>query len=369
MRFKETPLAIGIFGLPRTGKTTIFNAVTRGHADVHGGSQTNVGITKVPDARLTALAEISKPKKIVPAEVEYIDVPAAPDGMGKTKGIGGEYLNTLQRCEALLMVSRAFDDPAVAHVEDTIDPYRDAATLELELAFSDMAILEKREERITAQLKGARVQERDALNKEQALVARIRQALEEEVPVREQNLPDEATPLLDNFQLLSAKPLMIVSNTNEDDVRRTAEIEAEMAGKLARPSVATAALCGKLEMELAQMSAEDEAEFRESMEAGEPGLDRMVRLSYDLLGLVSFLTTGEDETRAWTIRKGTIAVDAAAKIHSDIQRGFIRAEIVTFDDFVKTRGVAEARKQALLRTEGKTYVMQDGDVVNFLFNV
>jgi GTP-binding protein YchF len=365
-------LAIGIFGLPRTGKTTIFNAVTRGHADTSSfraaGGQPNVGIAKVPDPRLAGLAEISNPKRIVPAEVEYVDVPAAPEGMGKTKGIGGEYLNVLQRCEALLMVSRAFVDPAVSHVDETIDPYRDVAGLELELAFSDMALLERRQERIATQLRSSRVSERDALNREGALVAKIKAALEDEVPVREQNLPAEARPLLENFQLLSAKPLMIVFNIDEESVAITDSIEAEMA-KLNRPGVATAALCGKLEMELAQMEPEEEAEFRESLGAGEPGLDRMVRLSYGLLGLMSFLTTGEDETRAWTIRKGTTALDAAAKIHSDIQRGFIRAEIVTYDDFIRTRGVVEARKQAALRTEGKQYVMQDGDVVNFLFNV
>ena len=363
-------MAIGIFGFPRTGKTTIFNAVTRGHADMSfGGNQPKLGVTKVPDSRLAALAEISHPKRIVPAEVEYLDVPAAPDGVGKTRGIGGEYLNELQRCEALLLVSRAFEDPAVAHVEDTVDPYRDAASLELELAFSDLAILERREERLAGQIRSAKVAERDGLAREQALIVRVSEQLEAEVPVREQELPPEARPILENFQLLSAKPLMIVFNIDEHSVARTAEIEAEMRAKLGRPAVACAALCGKLEMELAQMEPEEEAEFRESLGAGEPGLDRMVRLSYDLLGLLSFLTTGEDETRAWTIRKGTVAVDAAGKVHSDISRGFIRAEIVSFDDLVRTRSIAEARKQALLRSEGKQYVMQDGDVVNFLFNV
>ena len=366
-------MAIGIFGLPRTGKTTIFNSVTRGHADTGGsragGAQPHVGIVKVPDPRLGVLAEISHPKRVIPAEVEYIDVPAAPEGIGKAKGIGGEYLNALQRCDALLMVSRSFENPAVAHVEETIDPYRDAGTLALELAFSDLAILERREQRIATQLRGAKAQERDALGREQQLIVRIRRGLEAETPVRDQELPPEAKGLLDNFQLLTAKPLIIVFNINEDDVARTPEIEAEMAAALGRPGVGTAALCGRLETELAQMTAEEETEFRESLDAGEPGLDRMVRLSYDLLGLISFLTTGEDETRAWTIRKGTAAVDAAGAVHSDIQRGFIRAEVVSYDDFVRTRGVAEARKQAVLRTEGKQYVMRDGDVVNFLFNI
>ena len=365
-------MAIGIFGYARTGKTTIFNAVTRGHADTvsfGSGAQPNIGVVKVPDSRLQALAEISHPKKIIPAEVEYVDIPAAPDGMGQSKGIGGEYLNTLQRCDALLMVSRAFVDPAVPHVVDTLDPYRDAAALELELAFSDMAILERREERIESQLKGAKQAERDTLNREQALIAKIRESLEAEVPVREQQLPAEARPILENFQLLTAKPLMIVFNIDEDSVGMTDTLEAGMAEKIARPGVGVAALCGKLEMELGQMDAAEEAEFRAELGAGEPGLDRMVALSYDLLGLLSFLTTGDDETRAWTIRKGTVAVDAAAKIHSDIQRGFIRAEIVSFDDLVRTGSIAEARKQGVFRTEGKQYVMQDGDVVNFLFNV
>ena len=365
-------MAIGIFGLPRTGKTTIFNAVTRGHADTAsfraGGTGPNIGIAKVPDLRLGKLADISKPKKIIPAEVEYFDVPAAPEGTGRSKGIGGEFLSMLQRCDALLMVCRAFDDPAVSHVEDSIDPYRDAATLEFELMFSDLALLERREERIATQLRSVKVSERDALQREQVLVSRVCEKLESEVPVREQELPPEARLTLENFQLLSLKPLMIVFNINEDSVDRAREIEAEMAEKLDRPSVLTAALCGNLEMELAQMEPAEEAEFRESLGAGEPGLDRMVRLSYDLLGLISFLTTGPDETRAWTIRKGTSAVEAAGKVHSDIQHGFIRAEIVSYDDLIRAGGIAEARKQAALRTEGKTYVMQDGDVVNFLHN-
>lgn len=366
-------MAIGIFGLPRSGKTSVFNAVTRGQADPAamrmGSNQPVVGITKVPDPRLQDLAAISKPKRIVPAEVEYIDVPAAPEGMGKTKGISGEYLNILQRCEALLMVCRSFDDPSVAHVDETIDPYRDVNNLEMELMFSDLIILERRTERIISQLRSAKVSERDALNRELDIISSIKQGLEGEIPVRQQDVPSQAIPILENFQLLSGKPLMIVFNLGEEHLSRTDEIETEMFAKLDRPNVGVAALSGKLEMELVQMSPDDEVEFRESLGAGEPGLDRMVRLSYGLLGLISFLTTGDDETRAWTIRRDTPAVDAAAKIHSDIQRGFIRAEVVSFDDLISAGSIPEARKRALLRTEGKTYIMRDGDVVNFLFNV
>ncbi len=364
-------MAIGIFGLPRTGKTSIFNAVTRGHADTAtfrtSGAQPNIGVAKVPDIRLDKLAELSKPKKLTAAEVEYIDIPASPDAMAK--GIGGEFLNVLQRCDALIVVCRSFENTAVAHVEDTIDPYRDAESLEMELMFSDLALLERREHRIGTQLRSAKVSERDALAKEQIIIAKIKEQLEAEVPVREQNLSAEAAPLLENFQLLSGKPLMVVFNIDEESVERTTEIEAEMAARIDKPQVSTVALCGKLEMELAGMDPEEELEFRESLGVGEPSLDRMIRVSYDLLGLISFLTTGPDETRAWTIRKGISAVDAAAKIHSDIQRGFIRAEIVGYEDLIRAGSIAEARKEGTFRTEGKSYTMQDGDVVNFLFNV
>lgn len=366
-------MAIGVFGLPLSGKTTIFNAVTRGRAETapfrSGAAQPNVGVAKVPDPRLAVLAEISKPKRVVHAEVEYVDVPVAPEGFGKTTGVAGEHLNLLQRCDALLLVARAFDDPAVPHAQETVDPYRDAESLQLELTFSDLAILERRQERIAAQLRSARPAERDALTRERDALAVVRAGLENEIPAREQELPPEAKPALSNFQLLTAKPLIVVFNIGEDAVGSADALEAEMRERLARPGVGAAALCGKLEAELAQMSPEDEAEFRESLGAGEPGLDRMIELSYGLLGLISFLTTGEDETRAWTIRKGTSAAEAAGKIHSDIQRGFIRAEVVAYDDLARVRSVAEARKQALLRAEGKTYVMRDGDVVNFLFNV
>jgi GTP-binding protein YchF len=366
-------LAIGIIGLPLSGKTTIFNAVTRGHAQTAGyrtaGQQPNIGVAKVPDPRLGELAKISKPKKITPAEVQYIDIPSAPEGLGKTKGIGGEFLNQLQKCDALLLVVRAFENPSVPHVDTTIDPYRDAATMMTELAFSDMALLERREQRIQQSMRSAKATERDALTREAEQVKQIREALENDIPVREQQIPPEAKATLENYQLLTQKPLIVVFNIGEDDLPREAEIEKEAKAKLERPGVAVATVAGKLEMELAQMSTEDEKEFRASLGAGEPGLDRMIRISYALLGYISFLTTGEDETRAWTITKGMTAVLASGRIHSDIARGFIRAEVVSYNDLVRTGGIAEARKQGVLRAEGKNYVMQDGDVVNFLFNV
>ena len=366
-------MAIGIIGLPQSGKTTIFNAVTRGHAETArfsaGGTQPNIGVAKVPDARLQVLSDMHKSKRIVPAEIEYVDIPGVPEGLGQTKGISGEFLNLLQRSDALLLVARSFDDPSVPHVEGSVDAYRDVTTLDLEMTFSDLGILERREQRIKDSFKGAKPQERGALEKELEVVQSIRAGLEAEVPVRQQTLPADAGPIVANFQLLTAKPLIIVFNVGEDDLARRAEIEAEMREKLGRPQVEVGALCGSLEMELAQMSPDDETEFRASLEAGESGLETMVRLSYSVLGLISFLTTGEDETRAWTIVNGTQAQLAAGKVHSDIQRGFIRAEVVAYGDLTSAGGLAEARKQGVLRAEGKTYVVKDGDVINYLFNV
>ena len=366
-------MPIGIIGLPLSGKTTVFNAVTRGHAEVAGfragGQAPNLGVVKVPDPRLGPLAELARSKRIVQAEVEYFDIPAAPEGLGVSRGIDGGYLNLLQRCDGLLLVARAFEDPAVPSAHDTIDPYRDVEALQGELALSDLALLERRTERIAQQSRSAKATDRDALTREAALIAGIAEALDADIPVREQSLPPEAKPILENFQLLTAKPLVVLFNIGEAQVDQTAVTETEMAQRLTRPAIATLAMCGKLETELARMEPADEAEFRESMGAGASALDRMVQVSYDLLGLMSFLTTGEDETRAWTIAKGTAALDAAAKIHTDIQRGFIRAEVVSYDDLVSGGSIAEAWRHGTLRQEGKTYVVQDGDVVNFLFNV
>lgn len=366
-------MAIGIIGLSLSGKTTVFNAVTRGHADVAGfgagGQQPNIGMVKVPDPRLVPLAKLAKSKRIVQAEVEYLDIPAAPDGLGMSRGIDGAYLNLLQRCEALLLVTRAFEDPAVPSAGGSVDPYRDAAALGGELVLSDLTLLERRKERLDQQMRSAKVADRDNLSRERALIVSISEALEAEIPVREQSLPTEAKSILDNFQLLTAKPLVVVFNIGEGQATSAESPATARAERTAKPGTAVVSMCGKLEMELAQMTTEDEAEFRGSLGVGVSALDQMVRVSYDLLGLMSFLTTGEDETRAWTIPKNTAAVDAAAKIHTDIQRGFIRAEVMSYDTLVGAGSVAEVRRQGALRQEGKTYVIKDGDVVNFLFNI
>lgn len=364
---------IGIVGLPRSGKTTIFNAVTRGSVDVStfGASQgkPNMGVAKVPDDRLGVLEGMFKPKRVVPAEVTYVDIPPAPEGFGETRGISGEFLNYLQRADALLIVARAFEDPSVPHVANSIDSIRDAETMTYELAFADLDILEKRIKRLEAGMKSIRTSERENANKEIALVNRLKDGLESGVSIGDQTLDQDEARMLEGFRFLTAKPIIIAVNVGEDQISDIPMLEDRLRESFTGPRVRTAALCGKLEMELAQMEPDDELEFRSSMEAGESGLNRMIQLSYDVLDLITFLTVGADEVRAWTIGKDTVAVKAASKIHSDIERGFIRAEVVKYEDLTRCGSLAESRKQGVLRQEGKTYMVIDGDVINFLFNV
>ena len=363
---------IAIVGLPRSGKTTIFNAVTRGAAQVAAfSSQTkpNIGVAKVPDDRLQPLVEIFEPAKITHAEVTYVDIPAAPEGLGQSKGIFGEYLNQLQRSDALVIVARAFDDPSVPDEGNGVDAVRDIETMLYELTFADLGILERRIERIKDNLKSARATERDALTREQALTSRLKDGLEEGVSIRRQTMTTDEAKHVEGFQFLTNKPVIVVANVGEDDIGTAGDIEAELNSKFGGDGVLTAALSGKLEMELSQMDPEDEKEFRESLDAGESGLDRMMSLSYKALDQLTFFTCGPTEVRAWTVTKGVTAPQAAGKIHSDMERGFIRAEVVGYDDMINTGSMAEARKQGVFRQEGKSYVVTEADVVLILFNV
>ena len=363
---------IAIVGLPKGGKTSIFNAVTRGSAqvaDASGPGQPNIGVAKVPDDRLAALEAIYGPKRVVPAEVRYVDVPAPPEGLGASRGISGEYLGHLQRADAMVVVARAFEDPSVSHVMESVDPSRDAETMLLELAFSDVEILERRLSRLADGFKGAKAPERDSLAREQSLLTRLKDRLEEGAAVRlQERTPDEARAL-EGFQLLTDKPVIVVANVGEDQLPEAAAIETRLSEALQEASVEAAALCGRLEMELAQMEPDEEQEFRESLGAGESGLDRMIALSYRVGELLTFFTGNDNEVRAWTAARGTEALKAAGKVHSDFERGFIRAEVVAFDALAECGSVAEARRRGVLRQEGKGYVVQDGDVLNILFNV
>ena len=363
-------MELGVIGLPRSGKTTVFNALTRGSAQAVGTvDRPNLGVVKVPDPRLEQLRDIFKPHRLVPAEVRYVDIPGPPEGLGRAQGIAGQALNLLERTDALLLVVRAFSDPTVSHPLGSIDPHRDLATMQLELAFADLGILERRAERIQAGLKGAKPPQRDALQQEQALIQRLKQALEAETPIRELELAPEEAGTLENYQFLTAKPLLVMWNIDEEALAGAAALDEELRDRYGRPGVRVAALCGKLEMELAQMSAEEEREFRESLGTGESGLDRMIALCQEVTGLITFFTTVSEEVRAWTVPLATAAVKAAGKIHSDMERGFIRAEVVHSQDLERCGSVAEARRQGVLHLEGKAYQVQDGDIITFLFNI
>ena len=365
-------MQITIIGLPYSGKTTIFNAATRGSAQVaqySSASRPNIGVAKVPDARLDTLTDIYGPTKTTSAEITYVDLPAAPAGLGKTRGVSGEYLNQLQTADALAIVARSFEDPSVPDGGDGVDAFRDIETMLYELTFADLDILERRIERIDQNNKGARAGDRDALIRERALMSSLKDGLESGLPVRKQNLSPDESKRVNEFQFLTAKPVIVVVNAGEDQVDEIDGIQERLDSEVAEGDVLTAVLVGSLEMELAQMSFEDEAEFRESLAVGESGLDRMVRLSYHALDQITFFTGGPKEVRAWTVTNGDSAERAAGVIHSDMERGFIRAEVVTYEDLARYGSENESRKQGVLRQEGKGYVVKDGDVVHVLFNV
>jgi GTP-binding protein YchF len=360
---------VAIIGIPESGKTTIFNALTKGKAEVAAYSPTlapNIGVAKVSDPRLSVLEGIFQPKKTVPAEVSYIDIAGPIKGFGK-EGAGGELLNYLTTADALLQVVRAFEDDKVPHPEGSIEPKRDIASLDLELAISDLAIMERRLDKLDTSLKGAKAAERESYLKEQLVLQKVKAELEKDKPIRIQGLANEELKMLTNYQFLTAKPMLVVLNIGEKQIPQASQLEGEVSALY--PQFAVVALCAKLEMELAQLSDAEAKEFRDAMGLSKPALDRVIDLSYSLLGLVSFFTTVSSELKAWTIPGGTPAPKAAGKIHSDMEKGFIRAEVISYSDLASCGNLAEARKRGLLRTEGKNYIIQDGDVVTFLFNV
>ncbi|MCE2465504.1 MAG: redox-regulated ATPase YchF [Dehalococcoidia bacterium] len=365
-------MEIGIIGFPQSGKSTLLSALTRGRSEAStaGSSRQDVlvGTTRMHDARLDTLAGIYNPKKVVHAEVTYWDVPAVAEG-GDRQGIGGQYLNLLQGADAFIVVVRAFHDPSVPHESGSVDPLRDVEAMQEELALSDLVILERRIARIEAGMKGARAGERDNLLREADLLGRVREKLEGGVPLRDQELSSDEHTLLSNYQFLTGKPLLLVFNSDEDGQDSQPDLSSWMQAGPGVSMVSALSLCAKLEMELAQLPPEDEAEFRSSMDVGEPALEKVVSSSYRLLGLISFFTVGPDEVRAWTVKAGTEAPGAAGKIHSDMERGYIRAEVVTYEDLARWGSIPNVKKEGRFRLEGKSYVVQDGDVMNILFNV
>jgi hypothetical protein len=365
-------MQLGIVGLARSGKTTVFNAVTGGTAKVGqytSKNQPNVGVVHVPDERVDKLAAIYRPKKTAYASIEYVDFPAGDDAFGKGRGPTGRFVNELARTDALIHVVRAFQDDAVPHPEGSIDPARDIATMDLELAFLDLGLIERRLDRLDSELRSLKPGERESLQRLRDLLGNIKEGLEAEIPVRAQQLSAEDIRLLEGSRFLTALPMLVIINVGDADLVRRAELEEEYAARFAGPGRRVAVLGGKLEMELNELGSDEAAEFREAAGVEESGMAHAIRAGYSLLGLISFLTVGPDECRAWSVRAGVSAPEAAGKIHTDLQRGFIRAEVMRYEDLIAAGSEAEVRRRGQLRTEGKSYVVQDGDVLHILFNV
>ncbi|MBI2305619.1 MAG: redox-regulated ATPase YchF [Chloroflexi bacterium] len=360
-------MEIGIIGLPQSGKTTLFAALLGESAPkaTAGRPGPQVGVVKVPDARLQVLEAMFHPKRTVFAEIRFWDV--AERTFTKDEGIGSQIVNTLRQADALLHVVRVFGNESVPHSEGSVDPERDVATVNLELAFSDLALLETRLQRLDASLRGAKGLERESYLREHALLGRIKEQLERDIPIREQSLTQEEWRAIDMYRFLTAKPLMVVYNLGEEQRGEIEVWEKQADGQRAR--LLALALCAKLEAELAQMQADEAAQFRAALGWHEVGRGRIIRGAYELLGYISFLTVGPDEVRAWSIVSGTTAQAAAGKIHSDMEKGFIRAEVVSFAHLTQCGSLAETRKRGLMRLEGKNYPVLDGDVITFLFNV
>lgn len=364
-----------IVGLPASGKTTVFNALTRAEAatGTYGANadEPNLATVKVPDSRLDKLTEIFQPQRKVPADVQYLDVAGIAKGISE-KGMSGQLLGHLAQADALVHVVRAFEDPNVPHPEESVDPERDIETLNMELQFSDLALIEKRLQRIEPQIGKTRGKERELMEQEQSALGQLKEQLENDTPLRNHydSLDEDDKRLLRGFGFLTAKPLLILVNLGENQLGETGhELIAQLRDKYSGAHIAIHSLAGKIEMEIGQLDAEDAAVFMDDLDITESGLDRVISESFDLLGLMAFFTVGEDECRAWTIRRGADAVEAAGAIHTDIARGFIRAEVVSYDAMIEAGSMAEVRKAGQLRREGKTYEVRSGDIINFLFNV
>ena len=358
-------LRAALIGLPSSGKTTLFQLMTSIHDTPRGKGDVNIGISKVPDERLDKLTAMYNPRKRVPATVEFTDIVATRGGAQALVDVAG-YKNA----DALVHVVRAFRDPAVAHPAGSIDPARDAQTMEDELILADLGVAERRLERIDKDLKKGKSAE---LQKERDLVQRCKETLEHGTPLRALQLAGDDVKMLRGFQFLSAKPLLLVINLDENDVAEVGADVARAAEKtglrslLAHASTRAIALCASIELEISQLAADDARAFLADLGLSESGLDRVIRTSYDLLGYISFFTVGEDECRAWSIARGTPAQLAAGEIHTDIQRGFIRAEVVAYDALIARGSMAACRDHGEVRLEGKEYVVLDGDIINFRF--